>query len=126
LVTATGQVTCSAILILPMALLIEHPWEANPSWQSLGALLGLSLFCTAIAYVIFFKILAAAGATNLLLVTLLVPVSAVLLGVFVLGEQPGANAFMGFALILAGLVTIDGRLGQRIATFRAGSSAPPE
>lgn len=122
--TATGQVTCSAAMTLPLALLFEQPWQVHPSIQAVGALLGLSLLCTAIAYVIFFKILAAAGATNLLLVTLLVPPSALVLGVFVLGERPNANAFMGLVLILAGLLVIDGRLGRRLTTFLAGSSAP--
>ncbi|MGH6932107.1 MAG: DMT family transporter, partial [Dongiaceae bacterium] len=124
IVVATGQVTCSAVIALPLALLFEQPWQVHPSLQAIGAILGLSLLCTAVAYAIFFHILAAAGASNLLLVTLLMPASALLLGAFILGERPGAAAYMGLAFIAAGLVTIDGRLGRRLATFLAGSSAP--
>jgi drug/metabolite transporter (DMT)-like permease len=72
--------------------------------------LGLALLSTALAYVIYFRILASAGATNLLLVTFLIPVSALALGTLVLGERPDASAFAGLALIFAGLAAVDGRL----------------
>jgi drug/metabolite transporter (DMT)-like permease len=124
MVTATGQVTCAAILVLPFALVLEQPWRAAPGLDSIGALLGLSLLCTALAYILYFKILAAAGATNLLLVTLLIPPSALLLGILILGERPGGDAFAGLALIALGLLAIDGRPGRRLLTFLAGSSAP--
>ena len=65
---------------------------------------------TAVAYLIYFRVLATAGATNLLLVTFLIPVSALLLGVAVLGERPGWTAFAGMALIFVGLAAVDGRL----------------
>jgi drug/metabolite transporter (DMT)-like permease len=67
------------------------------------------LLSTALAYVIFFRILATAGATNLLLVTLLIPVSAILLGTAILGERLAAGHFAGMALIGLGLAAIDGR-----------------
>jgi len=63
-----------------------------------------------LAYIIYFKVLATAGVTNLLLVTFLIPLSAILLGVMVLGEQLGWNAFVGMGLIFVGLIAIDGRL----------------
>jgi len=71
---------------------------------------GLAVLCTALAYVIYFRILASAGASNLLLVTLLMPVNAVLLGVTLLGEHMDARQATDMALIAAGLAVIDGRL----------------
>ena len=63
-----------------------------------------------LAYIIYFRVLAVAGVTNILLVTFLIPVSAIFLGVMVLGERPGWNAFSGMALIFVGLIAIDGRV----------------
>ena len=74
------------------------------------ALAGLALLSTALAYVLYFRILATAGATNLLLVTLLIPVPATLLGAAVLGEQLEPRQFAGMALIGLGLLLIDGRV----------------
>ncbi len=82
-------------------------------------MLGLSLLSTALAYVIYFRILAAAGATNLLLVTFLIPVSALTLGIVVLGERLDATAFAGLALIFAGLAAVDGRV---FALLRGGGA----
>ncbi len=111
LVTATGQVTASTILLCPLALMVDQPWTlAVPGPMILGALLGLGLLSTAAAYVIYFRILASAGATNLLLVTFLIPVSAILLGVMVLSEQLTAAQLAGMGLIALGLAAIDGRV----------------
>jgi drug/metabolite transporter (DMT)-like permease len=109
---AAGQVTASAVLILPIMLVVEQPWtlSAPPSLTVWLALAGLALLSTALAYVLYFRILAAAGATNLLLVTLLIPVPATLLGAAVLGEQLEPRQFAGMALIGLGLVLIDGRI----------------
>jgi hypothetical protein len=78
------------------------------------AIFGLAAISTSLAYIIYFRVLATAGATNLLLVTFLIPLSAILLGVMVLGEQLGWNAFVGMGLIFMGLITIDGRLLKRL------------
>jgi drug/metabolite transporter (DMT)-like permease len=115
LITATGQVTASTLLLCPLALMIDRPWtlalpEPAVTWAALGALLGLGLLSTAAAYVIYFRILASAGATNLLLVTFLIPVSAILLGVMVLSEQLTAAQLAGMGLIAIGLAAIDGRV----------------
>jgi len=80
-----------------------------------GAVLGIATLSTALGYVVYFRILATAGATNLLLVTFLIPVSALLLGGAVLGERPDWTAFAGMALICLGLVAVDGRLLARHA-----------
>ena len=110
LVTATGQVTASTIILLPLALVVDQPWMLpRPGWEVWGAILGLALFSTALAYLIYFRILATAGATNLLLVTFLIPVSAIVLGTILLGEQLEAKHFGGMGFLGLGLAVIDGR-----------------
>ncbi|MBR0650038.1 DMT family transporter [Roseomonas terrae] len=112
---ALGQLTAATLMMVPLALAIEAPWERPmPPAAVLAALGGLAVFCTAIAYVLYFRILALAGAVNLLLVTFLVPVSAILLGTLVLGERLAVQHLIGMALIGAGLVLIDGRLAARL------------
>ncbi len=112
--TATGQVTASSLLLIPAMLWIDRPWMlATPSAAAIAALIGVALLSTALAYVLYFRILATAGATNLLLVTFLIPVSAILLGVLVLGETLRAEHLIGMALIGLGLAAIDGRLWRR-------------
>ncbi len=122
LVTAAGQVTATTLMILPIALVLDRPWErASIMPVTLGALVGLALLSTALAYVIFFRILATAGATNLLLVTLLIPVSALVLGMSVLGEQLAAAHFAGMGLIGLGLALIDSRpVAELRRLFRGG------
>jgi drug/metabolite transporter (DMT)-like permease len=111
LATATGQVIASAVMLLPVMLIADRPWMLPaPHAATWLAVLGVGLFSTALAYVLYFRILAAAGATNLLLVTFLIPVSAILLGALVLGETLRERHFLGMALIGAGLAFIDGRL----------------
>jgi drug/metabolite transporter (DMT)-like permease len=80
-----------------------------PSLSAIAALIGVAAISTALAYVLYFRILATAGATNLLLVTFLIPVSAILLGTLFLGEVLTPRQFAGMALIGAGLAAIDGR-----------------
>ena len=111
---ACGMLTATTVMMLPLALVIEQPWNLSPGAGTWGAVLGLALLCTVLAYVIYFRILASAGATNLLLVTFLIPVSALLLGTVFLGERPHWTAYAGLALILAGLVAVDGRLLLRL------------
>lgn len=119
LLTATGQLTVSAALMLPLALLVDRPWLLPlPGWQAIAALIGLAVLSTALAYVIFFRIMTTAG-SNVNLVTLLVPVSAILLGVLVLGETLLPRHLVGFGVIALGLAAIDGRL---IAVLRRPAS----
>ena len=114
LVTACGQVSASAILMAPVALAVERPWRAWPfEWETIGALAGVALLSTALGYWMYFRILRAAGATNLLLVTFLIPVSAFLLGHAFLGETLAPRHVIGMALIGLGLSAIDGRLWRR-------------
>ena len=110
-VTAAGQLLCSTVFMLPLALLVDLPWTLPiPSAAALGAIVALALASTALGYLLFFRVLAAAGATNIMLVTFLIPVSALLLGVFVLGETLALRHLAGMALIGAGLAAIDGRV----------------
>ncbi len=122
-VAAAGMVTCSAVLTLPLALVVERPWQIDPGALTWAALLGLALLSTALAYVIYFRILASAGATNLLLVTFLIPVSALALGVAVLGERPDPTTFAGLALIIAGLAAVDGRVASFVRDSKAATGA---
>jgi drug/metabolite transporter (DMT)-like permease len=113
---AAGQVTASTALILPIMLVVEQPWllpsAPTPAvWLALG---GLALLSTALGYVLYFRILAAAGATNLLLVTFLIPITAILLGAIVLGERLEPRHLAGLALIGVGLAAIDGRIVGRL------------
>ncbi|MDP6345343.1 MAG: DMT family transporter [Alphaproteobacteria bacterium] len=121
LATATGQVTASTVLLLPVALLVERPWTLPlPGAEVWLAMLGLALFSTALAYVLYFRILATAGATNLLLVTFLIPISAVLLGALFLAERLAPAHILGMALIGLGLAAIDGRVARLLAITLAG------
>lgn len=111
IVTATGQFTASAVMMAPLALIIGQPWtQPMPGLEVWASLLGLGVLSSALAYIIFYRILAAAGAVNLMLVTFLVPVTAILLGALILHEHLGANHFLGMAFIGLGLAAIDGRL----------------
>jgi drug/metabolite transporter (DMT)-like permease len=110
LVTATGQLTASTILMVPLAIVADRPWTLPmPSLEIWGAIIGLVLLSTALAYILYFRVLATAGATNVLLVTFLIPVSAILLSTTILAEQLEPKNFTGMGIIGLGLAMIDGR-----------------
>jgi len=109
-VVAAGMLTGSTIIMIPLAFMMEQPLTLAPTIGTWAALFGLSAISTALAYIIYFYVLSKAGATNILLVTFLIPVSAIFLGMMVLGESLRWNAFAGMTLIFTGLVFIDGRL----------------
>jgi drug/metabolite transporter (DMT)-like permease len=109
-VTSAGMLTSSTVMTLPLAIILDKPWTLRPSAMTWAGLLVLGLFGSAIANLIYFRILAVAGATNVSLVSFLIPITALLLGVFVLGEKLDWNTFAGMALIFSGLAAIDGRL----------------
>jgi drug/metabolite transporter (DMT)-like permease len=86
MMTAAGQVCASTLMLLPLMLVVDEPWRLqSPHAATWAAVAGLGLVSTALAYILYFRILATAGATNVLLVTFLVPVSATLLGALVRG-----------------------------------------
>ena len=86
-----------------------------PGMDTVLALIGLATVSTALAYLLFFRILAGAGATNISLVPFLIPPSAILLGILFLGETLLPRHLAGLALIGLGLALVDGRLMRRRA-----------
>ena len=118
---AFGQTAATTVMMIPIVLLVDAPWHlGRPSGLTVAALIGLGLISTALAYVIFFHILAVGGAINSSLVTLLIPLSAILLGRLFLGEMLALNHFAGLTLISLGLLLIDGRLFRLLHREQAG------
>jgi drug/metabolite transporter (DMT)-like permease len=121
LTVTTGQMTAAAAIMLPLALVVDHPWAMPvPPASAWAAIAALALVCTAFAYVLYFRLIDGAGATNALLVTLLVPPTAILLGGLFLGEHLAPQDFLGLVLIALGLAAIDGRLFSLLRTSRVG------
>jgi drug/metabolite transporter (DMT)-like permease len=111
LATAFGMLTTSALLMAVVAGFVEKPWRLPlPGAPVIEAVAALALISTALAYIIFFRVLASAGATNIVLVTFLIPISAIAMSITLLGEHPRPEHFIGMALIGLGLVAIDGRV----------------
>ncbi|QQA44839.1 DMT family transporter [Pelagovum pacificum] len=119
LVAAAGMLTCSAVIAVPLALLTEGlpPMPGVLTW---GALAYASVVATAGAYLLYYRILAAAGSGHTLLVTLMVSPIAILIGALALGETLRPEAYVGFTLLAAGLIVIDGRLLARLVPRRKG------
>jgi drug/metabolite transporter (DMT)-like permease len=111
-------------MMLPVSMVVDRPWtHAMPplsAWAAIGA---LALLCTALGYVLYFRLIDHAGATNALLVTLLVPPVAILLGALFLGETLAPQDFAGLALIALGLAAIDGRLVSGLRRRRLRQAA---
>ena len=119
LTITTGQLSAGALMMLPMSLFIDRPWtHAFPPLTAWGAIFALALFCTAFGYVLYFRLIETSGATNALLVTLLVPPVAILLGALFLNEVLAPQDFLGLGLIALGLAAIDGRLLSLFAEKR--------
>jgi drug/metabolite transporter (DMT)-like permease len=111
LITAAGQTAGSSLILFPVMLIIDTPWRiAPPSFHIWLAMVGLAVLCTSLAYILYFTVLKRAGATNIMLVTFLVPVCAILLGIAFLGETLGVHHVIGMVTIAIGLALIDGRL----------------
>lgn len=107
---AAAQFIAGAVLLAPVAVQFGQSFGSLPtSWQAWGSIVTLSLVCSAFAYVVFFRLIERAGATNSLLVTLLVPPVAIIVGSIVLGENLALNQLFGLLLIAGGLAIIDGR-----------------
>ena len=112
---AFGQLVATTLMMVPIISIIDRPWTLPmPGLAVIASVLALAIVSTALAYVIFFRILASAGAVNVALVTLLVPVSAILLGTLILGEELAGRHYVGMGLIGIGLLAIDGRIGDRL------------
>jgi drug/metabolite transporter (DMT)-like permease len=118
LTIATGMLVSASLLMLPLALAVDWPWPARPSVTSIGAVAALAVLGTAFAYVVFFRILSTAGAVNVLLVTFLVPIGAIILGVVILKETIRWEELAGMGIIFLGLIAIDGRVFGYLARKR--------
>ena len=115
LLVATGQLIASTILLAPAAALVDQPWHLPmPGLGIWAALLGLALLSTALAYVIYFQLASSAGPANAMLVTYVIPATALIVGNFALGEPITLRALMGMGVILAGLALLDGRWLKRM------------
>ena len=102
----TGQLTAGAVMMLPPAMLVGQPWtHPLPPISAWAAIAALAIFCTALGYVLYFRLIDSAGATNALLVTLLVPPFAILFGTLFLGEVLAPQDFVGLGLIALGPVS---------------------
>ncbi|MCB1368420.1 MAG: DMT family transporter [Rhodobacteraceae bacterium] len=114
-VSAAGMLSGSSLVMVPLALAVDGAPRFDLSAPVLAAMGFYVLIATALAYLLYYRVLALAGSGNLMLVTLFVPVVAILAGALVLGEQLSPHALAGFALIAAGMVVLDGRLIRRLA-----------
>jgi len=111
ILTAAGMTSASSLMLVPLAAVVDTPWHLPvPSPTTIMAVLGIAALSTALAYILYFAILKRAGASNLLLVTFLIPVSAILLGVGFLGETLLVQHIVGMGVIGVGLAVIDGRI----------------
>ncbi|SDP46928.1 Threonine/homoserine efflux transporter RhtA [Filomicrobium insigne] len=111
IVRAAGQLVAASVLLLPAVVISDNPFGLRlPSWSVVGSVLALAVLSTALAYIVYFKLLRTAGATNLLLVTFLVPISAMFFGIVLLGDSIGARETCGLILVGVGLLAIDGRV----------------
>jgi drug/metabolite transporter (DMT)-like permease len=125
---ACGMLTCSAILSIPAGFMLSGPPSLSlfqPAYfpELLTLAIGIGVLGTALAYPLYFRILSLAGASNLLLVTIIVPVFAVALDAAILGQWIGANQLVGFALVVVGLAILDGRLGLAIKNWAKGQNS---
>ncbi|RKX73122.1 MAG: EamA family transporter [Spirochaetes bacterium] len=114
IIISGGQLIGSSLILLPLALIVDKPLgQPFPTLQPLLAILGLALFSTALAYILYFRVLKRAGAGNVLLVTMIIPFVAIFLGAAVLGEEIHLRELGALLILVAGLLVIDGRLLRR-------------
>ncbi len=110
ILSAAGMLTGSTLIMLPLTFAMEGPLPLSLEPRTWGAIAYYAVAGTAFAYLLYYRILAAAGAGNLLLVTLMIPPIAILLGAWARDEALAPNAYLGFALLALGLLILDGRI----------------
>ena len=103
------------VVSLPIALVIDQPWRLDPGWTAISILTWIGIGPTAVATLVHLKLIASAGPTFMSLINYCIPVVALLIGMALLGEEPGANAYWGLVLILAGIA---------LSQLRRASAAP--
>ena len=109
LASATGTMVCSAVLMVPLAVLVERPWTLSPSFASLGAIGALALFSTALATLVYFRLLSTLGSIGTSSNSYLRAAVSVVLGVIFLGERPGWTVLVGLAMIVLAVTGINGQ-----------------
>lgn len=115
LVTSATLLTCSTIVMLPVALIIDQPWQLPaPSASATAAVVALAVLSTAFAYIVYFRIMAVSGPINTTLVALLIPVSAIAFGTVFLNEVLLPRHIAGALVIGLALVILDGRVVVRL------------
>jgi drug/metabolite transporter (DMT)-like permease len=119
LVAAAATLLVATIAVVPLAIVLERPWQLDPTLGSMASIAWLGLGPTALATILYFRLISSAGPTFMSLVNYLSPAVAVFLGVALLGEQPGVNAYGGLALILSGIALSQWRRGLGRARMRS-------
>ncbi len=103
---AAGSLLCGTVVLIPLGLVVEQPWTITPSMNSLLALLGLAVFSTAAAFVIYFRLIQTLGSVGTTAQAYLrVPIG-VALGVLFLGEQLTSTAWIGLACVVTGVAAM--------------------
>ncbi len=111
-VSSTAQLLCATAFLLPVSLIVESPWTARPGLVSVAAIVALAVFGTAVALTFFFELLRRSSATFVSMVTYIIPPGGIVLGAVILDEHIGWNHLAGCALILAGVMVVNGYLIQ--------------
>jgi drug/metabolite transporter (DMT)-like permease len=125
LATATFQMLASSLMMTVIAAIFERPWQLSmPGVTTWLAVIGLAALSTALAYIVFFQILRRSGSTNVMLVTLLIPVTAILLGYLVLGESVSLREMIGALVIGSALLLIDGRVLKLVPGLSIPKATP--
>jgi drug/metabolite transporter (DMT)-like permease len=123
-VAAAGMLTGSSLVMVPMSVALEG-WPSFALQPATWAAIGYyALVSTALAYLLYYRVLAMAGSANLLFVTLMIPPVAIVLGTLVRGEALAPSAFLGLGLLGLGIVFLDGRLVARLSTPARRRSTP--
>ena len=125
LVAPTAQLMMAALFLLPLSLLVDKPYTLPlPGWPALAGFLSLTLLGTAVGFAVYYHILEKMNATELSMVTYLIPIFGIALGVMVLGETLTWNVYLGFALILLGVMTVNGIFRRQRPLFSKAAHAP--
>ena len=110
LISATGMLTMSTIILSPYALTFHIDELQSLNFSILKYVISFTLLCTVFAYFLYFKILQSTGAGNLLICTIIIPPSAIVLNAIILGENINLTELFGLTIIIFGLIILDGRL----------------
>ncbi|MEM7347982.1 MAG: DMT family transporter, partial [Chloroflexota bacterium] len=122
IVSAASMLTASTVMMLPMSLLFDQPWQIQLTWSTVWAVLGSALLSTVLGYIIYYRLRTTTSPTNLMLVTFLIPINAVLWGSTLLGEQISGSMIIGMLVIFSGLIVIDGRILLRLSQHVKGTN----